>query len=260
MAFYLTPVRPDQIYHHGILGQKWGVRRFQNKDGTLTSAGRQRYDSENKKKTAYQKLHERAANNVQKDADNLRKHGYKTEADAVQKVADKHREKAENGLSDKQKKAIKIGAAATATALAAVGTAYLVNSGKASAAVKAGKKAVKQVSKKTLSKGKKAVDKVVSYDERISKNVSKVFENTAKGKIKAMTDEQLKEAIKRVSSEKALYKQQHPFRADIADIMNKTAKTALAGASAYAIGSVVDKRLDKNQLGDYMRRGGAKKK
>ena len=30
------------LIHHGILGQKWGVRRFQNKDGTLTSAGKQR--------------------------------------------------------------------------------------------------------------------------------------------------------------------------------------------------------------------------
>lgn len=32
----------DYIYHHGILGQRWGVRRFQNKDGTLTEAGRKR--------------------------------------------------------------------------------------------------------------------------------------------------------------------------------------------------------------------------
>lgn len=30
------------LIHHGILGQKWGVRRFQNKDGSLTSAGKQR--------------------------------------------------------------------------------------------------------------------------------------------------------------------------------------------------------------------------
>lgn len=33
----------DELYHHGIKGQKWGVRRFQNEDGTLTEEGKQRY-------------------------------------------------------------------------------------------------------------------------------------------------------------------------------------------------------------------------
>lgn len=31
------------LAHHGIRGQRWGVRRFQNKDGSLTSAGKKRY-------------------------------------------------------------------------------------------------------------------------------------------------------------------------------------------------------------------------
>jgi len=36
-------IKEDELYHHGIKGQKWGVRRFQNPDGTLTDAGKKRY-------------------------------------------------------------------------------------------------------------------------------------------------------------------------------------------------------------------------
>jgi hypothetical protein len=32
------------LSHHGIKGQRWGVRRFRNADGTLTEAGKRRYD------------------------------------------------------------------------------------------------------------------------------------------------------------------------------------------------------------------------
>ena len=34
------------IAHHGIIGMKWGVRRYQNKDGTLTNAGKTRYSTD----------------------------------------------------------------------------------------------------------------------------------------------------------------------------------------------------------------------
>ena len=36
-----------ELYHHGIKGQRWGVRRFQNKDGSYTAAGKKRYQAMN---------------------------------------------------------------------------------------------------------------------------------------------------------------------------------------------------------------------
>lgn len=45
MKYYAVERTGPYLAHHGILGQKWGIRRFQNKDGSLTSEGKKRYNT-----------------------------------------------------------------------------------------------------------------------------------------------------------------------------------------------------------------------
>lgn len=46
MAGYRV-VRDNELYHYGVKGMKWGVRRFQNKNGSYTALGKIRYNKTN---------------------------------------------------------------------------------------------------------------------------------------------------------------------------------------------------------------------
>lgn len=122
-----------ELHHAGIKGMKWGVRRYQNKDGSLTPAGKKRYDKWADSKHQPSSVRssvlagvtaatgsKRAANALDKsnakDAERWKRAKQQKKTSVKENIESEHK-----GLTDKQKEALKISVAVAGTAVAAYG-------------------------------------------------------------------------------------------------------------------------------------------
>lgn len=96
MEYENKTLSDDELKHWGIIGMKWGVRRYQNKDGTLTAKGKKRYEKEMEKIKAEKKK----LRAVERDKKKLSK--LQAEKDSLEQMKKKATEKP--GETDEQKR------------------------------------------------------------------------------------------------------------------------------------------------------------
>ena len=89
-------IKMEELYHHGVKGQRWGFRRYQNADGSLTPAGKKRYGT----KANFEKVQKAKLVAKGKDPKTIREKAREKANARTEKELAKYRKKA--GIKDEQ--------------------------------------------------------------------------------------------------------------------------------------------------------------
>lgn len=232
MAYYMVAGLPysAELYHHGIKGQKWGLRRFQQENGTLTSAGRERY-----------------ADAIAKSAANVSGSTKKSGSSA-----------GSSQRKEKLKKIAKAAAITAGTAAVAYGTYKLAKSGALTDAANA----VKGKTTSLVTDVKGGSDGVRTSYRSLEAQKRAV---TAKRIKKAafsfnMSDKELMKEVNRLKLEidynnlivESIMNPADPKERIILNAGKKTAETVLAGVGIYGIKALLTKKISPKEAADYL--------